>query len=531
MRNEFIQLINQVCAERNLSKEVVMEALEAALVSAYKRNFSTAQEIEAKIDQQTGQIKVFAVTEVAEEVTEPDKQMTLEQAREIQPDVEVGDTLRTEMASPKDFGRIAAQTAKQVILQRIREAERDALYQSFVDRVGEMVTATVQTVDQHRVTVNLGKAEGVMPRSERLPGERYRSNARLRVCIIDVGRGSRGPEIIVSRAHRDMLRRLLEMEVPEVFSGAVEIKSIAREAGFRSKVAVTAKQPRLDPVGACVGQRGYRIQNIVNELNDEKIDIVAWNPDTATFIANALSPAKPINVMLNENTDGGRTATVVVPDKQLSLAIGKEGQNVRLAAKLTGWRIDIKSISEVEEEARAKKERAAAPAEEDILARAESILLGKEEQAAAEEVVEEVFELPVAEEEVPPEPEAETLPAEVVEEEAEPAPVAVEAAEAAAEPVAEVAAEVEEPPAEAEAVQVEEEEVVEEAPLPVAEVEAAGGIPDWQEEGEKKDEAPRLTKKQRKKGKAAASKDELGRDIRRKPRRSGRKRGWEDWDE
>jgi N utilization substance protein A len=335
---------------------------------------------------------------------------------------------------------------------------------------------------------------------------------RLRVCIIDVGRGSRGPEIIVSRAHRDMLRRLLEMEVPEVFSGAVEIKSIAREAGYRSKVAVTAKQPRLDPVGACVGQRGYRIQNIVGELNDEKIDVVAWSPDTATFIANALSPAKPVDVVLDEAAEGGRTATVVVPDKQLSLAIGKEGQNVRLAAKLTGWRIDIKSIVEMEEEARARKERAAAPAREDILTRAESILLG------AEDVVEEVFELPVAEEEVSEEPEA------------EPIPVEVEAAEPAPEPIVEEpAVEVEEAPPEEEAEPVAE-EAGEEALEPALELEVGDDILDWK--AEEKTEEPRLTKKQRKKGKAAAKRDEMGHDISRRPsRRSSRRRDWEDWDE
>lgn len=510
MRNEFIQLINQVCAERNLAKEVVFEALEAAMVSAYKRNLSTNQEVEATIDQQTGQIRVFVVREVVEEVTDPDKQLTLEQARELQPDAEVGDVIRTEQPSPKDFGRIAAQTAKQVILQRIREAERDALYQSFADRVGEMVTATVQTVDQSRVTVNLGKAEGIMPRSERIPGEYYRPNMRLRVCIIDVGRGSRGPEIIVSRAHRDMLRRLLEMEVPEVFSGAVEIKSIAREAGFRSKVAVAAKQPRLDPVGACVGQRGYRIQNIVGELNDEKIDVVAWSPDTATFIANALSPAKPVDVILDEVAEGGRTATAVVPDKQLSLAIGKEGQNVRLAAKLTGWRIDIKSVAEMEEEARARKERAAA--QEDILTRAESILLGAEAQAA-EDVVEEVFELPVAAEKVSEEPEA------------EPIPVEAEAAEPAPEPIVEEpAVEVEEAPPEEEA-----EPAAEEVADEALELKVGDDILDWKAEEEPKE--PRLTKKQRKKGKAAAKKDEMGRDISRRPsRRSSRRRDWEDWE-
>ena len=432
MRNEFVQAINQVCAERNLSKEVVIEAVEVALVSAYKRNFGECQNVVAKIDQQTGDVNLFAIKEVVEGVTDADLQIPLKMAQEIQADATIGTTVMVKCTPPKDFGRIAAQTAKQVILQRIREAERDTLFQSYADRVGEMINAAVQTVESNMVTLNLGKTEGIMPRSEWIYGEKYRPTQRLRVVIVDVGRGTRGPDIIVSRSHRDLLRRLLEMEVPEILNGAVEVKSVARESGSRSKVAVSAKQPRLDPVGACVGQRGYRIQNIVNELNGEKIDVVAWSADMATFIGNALSPAKPTNVRLDDTAEGGKTATVIVPDKQLSLAIGKEGQNVRLAAKLTGWRIDIKSTTEWEEEARAAEERAAAKAiatEEDILAKAEAILMGKEGAAVPDASTEAgVVEAATAE------PQAEP----VIAEEAAAAPAAPEVVvEPSAQPVAE----------------------------------------------------------------------------------------------
>jgi len=288
-------------------------------------------------------------------------------------------------STPRDFGRIAAQTAKQVILQRIREAEREALYTSYAEREGELINGTVQSVDylSGAVTLNLGKTEAILPRREQIPGERYYSNQRLRAYVMEVNKTNRGPQIIVSRTQRNMLRRLLELEVPEIFNGAVEIKVIAREAGSRSKVAVAALQDGVDPVGACVGMRGVRIQNIVNELNGEKIDVVEWSPDTNTFVANALSPAKVVGVTLEESSNS-KTATVVVPDKQLSLAIGKEGQNARLAAKLTGWRIDIKSVSEMAKETLRKEEAAriaAERAEKDLLAAAEAILLEKPEAA------------------------------------------------------------------------------------------------------------------------------------------------------
>lgn len=526
MKSEFIQAINQVCAERNLPKDIVLEAVEVALVSAYKRNFGDCGNVVVKIDHQTGEVKLFAVKDVVDSVSNPDTQIALKDARRINPEATVGAQVMVECSAPKDFGRIAAQAAKQVILQRIREAERDTLYQSYADRIGEMINAAVQTAEPGLVTVNLGKTEGVMPRSEMIPGERYRPTQRLRVVIVNVQRGNRGPEIIVSRAHRDLLRRLLEMEVPEILNGAVEVKAIAREAGSRSKVAVASKQPRLDPVGACVGQRGYRIQNIVNELNGEKIDVVAWSADTATFIANALSPAKPTQVVLDEAAEGGKTATVIVPDKQLSLAIGKEGQNVRLAAKLTGWRIDIKSESEWEEEQHRVQEEAPVISEEDLLAKAEAILLGKAAGAPVEAAEIAAGELqvaaesaPVAEAEPAPEaqPIAEGVEAPVVEEivpEAELAPVAEEGA-----PTPEVAAQ---------------EELAAEAPavgtgLPLGI--DVGELALDEEEGELEEETGKRAKKKFKKGRQAAPPaGEIG--PWRKPKPSGRRRDWgEDWEE
>ncbi len=340
--------INQVCHERQLPIDIVLEAVEVALASAFKRNFGGNQSVTAQIDSRSGEAHIYVEKAVVEQVENDKREISLEAARKINPKIEPGNLVSIE-STPKDFGRIAAQTAKQVILQRIREAERDALYAAFAEREGEIVSGTVHKVDHNQVTLSLGKAEGVLPKSEQIATEHYKEGQRLRSYVAAVNKTSRGPQIILSRTHRDMLRRLLEVEVPEIYNGTVEIKSIAREAGHRSKVAVAALQEGVDPVGSCVGMRGTRIQNIVNELNGEKIDVVQWNPDLSYFIANSLSPAKVMNVMLND--DSGKTAAVVVPDKQLSLAIGKEGQNARLAAKLTGWRIDIKSASEAAEEA------------------------------------------------------------------------------------------------------------------------------------------------------------------------------------
>jgi N utilization substance protein A len=376
MRSDFMLAINQLCAERKLSADVVLEAVEAALISAYKRNFGSVGNVEVKIEPNSGEVRVYTVKEIVDRVEDPKTETTLRDAREVKPDVQLGDTVLVE-STPRDFGRIAAQTAKQVILQRIREAERDALFTSFADSAGEIAHGTIQSVDFHSgdVIVNLDGAEALLPAREQVPGERYRRGARLRAYVTEVRRGSRGPQISLSRRSPALLRRLLELEVPEIFNGTVEIKGITREAGSRSKVAVHATQEGVDPVGSCVGVRGGRIQNVVNELGGEKIDVVQWNPDLAIFIANALSPAKVMNVLLDDNPDTGKTATVIVPDRQLSLAIGKEGQNARLAAKLTGWRIDIKSATEAAEETLGRLEDVTIPPEDmDLLTLAEAIL-------------------------------------------------------------------------------------------------------------------------------------------------------------
>jgi N utilization substance protein A len=376
MRSDFMLAINQLCAERKLSADVVLEAVEAALISAYKRNFGSVGNVEVKIEPNSGEVRVYTVKEIVDRVEDPKTETTLRDAREVKPDVQLGDTVLVE-STPRDFGRIAAQTAKQVILQRIREAERDALFTSFADSAGEIAHGTIQSVDFHSgdVIVNLDGAEALLPAREQVPGERYRRGARLRAYVTEVRRGSRGPQISLSRRSPALLRRLLELEVPEIFNGTVEIKGITREAGSRSKVAVHATQEGVDPVGSCVGVRGGRIQNVVNELGGEKIDVVQWNPDLAIFIANALSPAKVMNVLLDDNPDTGKTATVIVPDRQLSLAIGKEGQNARLAAKLTGWRIDIKSATEAAEETLGRLEDVIIqPEDMDLLTLAEAIL-------------------------------------------------------------------------------------------------------------------------------------------------------------
>jgi len=382
-KNEFAVAFDQICNERNLDKQVVLEAIEIAILTAYKKDFGPAQNITVKMDPETGQAKIYIVKEVVEEVQDERFEVSLDEARRTNEDAELGESVMFEN-TPKTFGRIAAQTAKQVILQRIREAERDVLFNSYVEREGELINGTVQNIMYQGVTLNLGRTEALLPKSQQIPGEHYRLNQRVRGLVLEVRKTNRGPQIIVSRTHRSMLRRLLELEVPEIFNGTVEIKAIAREAGSRSKVAVSAVQPGIDPVGACVGMRGVRIQSVVKELNGEKIDVVEWSPDTSVFIINALSPAKVMNAYLTDSPSEGRTATVIVPDDQLSLAIGKGGQNARLAAKLTSWRIDIKSATEAAGEAlqKAKKEEiaqvAAVAEKKDILAMAEAILLKKE---------------------------------------------------------------------------------------------------------------------------------------------------------
>ncbi len=348
MRSEFILAFNEICEERGLAKDVVFEALKTALASAYRRNtnVSNTQEVRVEIDQRTGEPTIYAEKEVVDSIVDNRTEVLLEEARRQGfEDAELGDTVMVE-STPRNFGRIAAQTAKQVILQRVREAEREQLYDEFSEREGEIVNGTVQSVGGQHITIGLGRTEAIMPRSQQVRTERYKPHDKIRVYLLEVRRTNRGPQIVVSRNHRNLLRRLLELEVPEIYNGQVDIKSIAREAGARSKVAVVALQEGVDPVGACVGMRGVRIQSIVRELNDEKIDVIEWDPDTRAFIAKALSPARVSQVYLDDHPDQGRTAVVIVPDDQLSLAIGREGQNARLAAKLTGWRIDIKSLTE-----------------------------------------------------------------------------------------------------------------------------------------------------------------------------------------
>jgi N utilization substance protein A len=378
MKSDFYAAISQIAAERGIPRESVQEVVEQALVTAYKRylgNNPPPMEVSVKIDPTTGDARVFAEKQVVEDVDDDRFEVELEVARRIRPDAQVGEMVMIE-STPNDFGRIAAQTAKQVVLQRIKEVERDHVYGEFMEREGEIVTAQVQRHAKGNVILEMGKAEAVLPPKEQSPSDRYYAGQRLKVYLQEIKREERGPRLIVSRANRELIKRLFEMEVPEIYNGAVEIKSIAREPGVRSKVAVAARQEGVDPVGSCVGMRGIRIQNIVNELNNEKIDVVQWSPDARTFISNALSPATAVEVQLN---DDEKSAVVIVPDKQQSLAIGKEGQNVRLAAKLTGWRIDIKSASELLEEEREMAEaREAAQAE--AMANESALALAKVEQ-------------------------------------------------------------------------------------------------------------------------------------------------------
>ena len=392
MKSEFLLAITQLSAEKNLPKDVVLTAVEAALVSAYKKdNFSATQNIAVKIDPNSGKVEVWAEKTVARLAADSLTEISLRDAKKIKEDIEVGDTLMIE-STPANAGRIAAQTAKQVILQRLHEAEHSAIFEEFADREGDVVSGVVQRFELGQVYIDLGRTEAILPPPEQVRTERYRVGQRLKVVLLQVARTSKGPKVIVSRSHPELLRRLFEMEVPEVYNGTVEIKGIAREAGFRSKIAVSAKQQGIDPVGCCVGLRGIRIQNIVSELNGEKIDVVTWNPDTAAFIANALSPAHIVKVELNEDE---QVATVVVPDKQLSLAIGKEGQNARLAAKLSGWRIDIKSASIAESEK--QPEPAAAAVAEEVEAELiepttdeAEVAIGEEEETVIEETPDDI---------------------------------------------------------------------------------------------------------------------------------------------
>lgn len=390
-KSEFMLAITQLAAEKNLTRDIVLGVVESALISAFRKNsFSPEQNISVKLNPTSGEVTVFAEKMVVEQVSNPGTEISLSDAQKINKYAKIDDPIMVE-DTPMNAGRIAAQTAKQVVLQRLREAERELIFEEFADRENEIVTGIIQRKEPSQIILDLGKTEGVLPNTEQMRTDHYRPGQRVKAYIIEVRRTGRGPQVVVSRTHRNLLRRLLELEVPEIRSGAIELKAIAREAGHRSKIAVAARHEGIDAIGSCVGLRGIRIQNIVNELGGEKIDIVEWHADPATFIANALSPAPVVSV---DVSGGDQTATVVVPDRQLSLAIGKEGQNARLAARLTGWRIDIKSASTAEAEAAAILEQTA-PAEAPVPAG----------EVPAEEIAE-----PVAAEE----PAAEALPEEML---------------------------------------------------------------------------------------------------------------------
>lgn len=344
MNLELIQALHDLEKEKGIDFEVLVEAIEAALISAYKKNFGTLQNVRAFFDRETGEIKVFSRKTVLEEISDARMEIALQEARKLDPRYELGDIVETEV-TPQNFGRIAAQTAKQVVVQRIREAERDLIYDEFTNREGDIVTGIVQRLENRAVLIDLGKTEANLSFNEQIPGEQYNQGTRIKTYIVEVKKTTKGPQILVSRTHPGLLKRLFELEVPEIHDGIVEIKSVSREAGSRSKIAVTSKNENVDPVGSCVGPKGMRVQSIVQELKGEKIDIVKWSSDPTQFIANALSPAKVLSV---ETFPEEKAARVVVPDYQLSLAIGKEGQNARLAAKLTGWKIDIKNESQLE---------------------------------------------------------------------------------------------------------------------------------------------------------------------------------------
>lgn len=397
----FLAAVNDLAKEKNINPDILFDAVEAALAAAYKRNFSSNQNASVTMDRTTGTYHVYAIKTVVEglentgegqpDVEDPIKEISLAMAQKINPAYQLGDSVEIEV-TPAAFGRIAAQTAKQVVVQRIREAERGIIFEEFSQREGDIVTGVVQRVEGKNIYVDLGKTEAIMPQNEQIPSEYYGVNDRIKAIVTEVKNSTKGPQVLLSRTHPDLLKRLFELEVPEIQDGLVEIKSVAREAGMRSKLAVYTADADIDPIGACVGTKGFRVQAIVDELRNEKIDIVKWNEDPAIYISNALSPAKVISVDINE---AEKISRVVVPDQQLSLAIGKEGQNARLAAKLTGWKIDIKSESQAEDgewdiPAAAEDDSTADSLEDgvDILAE-----LGQDDFAAAPEAGEETGEM------------------------------------------------------------------------------------------------------------------------------------------
>ncbi len=343
---ELILALEELEKEKGIQKEYLLESIETALVTAYKRNFESLENVKVQMDQKTGATHVYALKKVMKRVNDKDVQINVKEAQKINPDYKEGDMVEIEIV-PRDFGRIAAQTAKQVIIQKLREAEREIIYTEFNDRKGEIVSGLVQKADHNIVVMDLGKLEGVMPSKEQIPTEHYHVNDKVKGYVLEVEKGAKGaPQVIVSRSHPDFVRKLLEFEIPEIYEGVIEIKSVSRDPGYRSKVAVYSPDPNIDPVGSCVGQKGVRIQNVINELNGEKIDVIEWNEDPSIYIASALLPAQILAVDIKEEE---KFAQVIVPDDQLSLAIGKSGQNARLAARLTNWKIDIKSETQFRE--------------------------------------------------------------------------------------------------------------------------------------------------------------------------------------
>ncbi len=345
MKRELIEALEQIAREKGITKEMLLETIEAALITAYKKNFGTSQNVRVSIDPDTGEVHVYSQQEVVEAPEDDFLEISLADAKAKNPNYELGDFVESEV-TPRDFGRIAAQTAKQVVVQRIREAERSVIFDEYVNRESEIVTGLIQRMNKGTIYINLGKTEAVLMPSEQVVTEIYEQGTRIKTYIVEVKKTSKGPQILVSRTHPGLVRRLFELEVPEIHDGVVEIRGISREAGSRTKIAVHSLDENVDPVGACVGQKGNRVQTIVDELRGEKIDIVKWSEDPKVFISNALSPSKVEKVFYKAED---QSVLVVVPDYQLSLAIGKEGQNARLAAKLTGWKIDIKSLSQYED--------------------------------------------------------------------------------------------------------------------------------------------------------------------------------------
>ena len=343
---ELLKAMDELEKEKGIKKDYLLESLESSLVTAYKKNYDSADNVKIEINKENGQINVYSVKKVVEVVENPNLEISIEQAHKISKTLQIGDEANVEII-PKNFGRIAAQTAKQVVIQKIREAEREVVFSEYNDRKGEILTGIIQKADNSIVIMDLGKIEGIMPAKEQVKTEKYRVNDKIKVYVVDVTKGAKGnPQAIVSRSHPDFVRKLFEFEIPEIYEGLIEIKNVSRDAGSRSKVAVYSSNPNIDPVGSCVGQKGVRIQNIITELRDEKIDVIEWSEDPATYISSALLPAKVLAVDVKPEN---KSAQVIVTDDQLSLAIGKSGQNARLAAKLTNWKIDIKSESQFRE--------------------------------------------------------------------------------------------------------------------------------------------------------------------------------------